>query len=111
MRRYPSSWSSTLAKLGLKWKRRRPHLRATHQGRNGRRASLESLESRHLLTAGPWAGTDLIVGDFDGDGNIDRLGNMAVSSTNPEFWSIDTKASSAAGTTENWRVVRPALSD
>jgi YD repeat-containing protein len=68
--------------------------------------SLEQLESRELLTSTPWAGTDLIIGDFDGDGNLDRLGSMATSTSGAEVWSIDTKSSSAANATEAWQVKR-----
>ena len=108
MRRFPSSWNSTLAKLGFKLKRKRANCNVNRRGGYGRRSSLEHLESRELLTSTPWAGTDLVIGDFDGDGNLDRLGNLAASitGTGVEVWSIDTKASSAAGTTESWRVNR-----
>src|SRR5262245_31589927 len=103
MRRFPSSWSTTLSRLGLKLVRRKPSMRRVRGGSYGRRSSIESLECRQLLTGNPWAGSDVIIGDFDGDGNLDRLGNMAVSTTNPQVWNVDTKASSAAGTTESWR--------
>ncbi|MGD9634334.1 MAG: FG-GAP-like repeat-containing protein, partial [Pirellulales bacterium] len=104
MRRFPGSWSTTLSKLGLKLVRRTPSKRRVRGGGYGRRPSIESLECRQLLTGSPWAGNDLIIGDFDGDGNLDRLGNMAVSTTDPLVWNVDTKASSAAGMTESWRL-------
>ena len=108
MRRFPSSWNGTLTKLGLRIKRRSTKRRSGNRTRGfGRRASLEQLESRELLTSTPWAGADLVIGDFDGDGNLDRLGSMAATVVGTdEKWSIDTKASSASNTTESWYIAR-----
>jgi len=106
MRRFPSSWTATLSKLGLRIRRPSAKGRSAAQGhRFGRRMSLEQLESRQLLTGVPWDGAELVIADFDGDGNLDRL-RAAATGSSPETWIIDSKTSSAAGTVETWRVTR-----
>ncbi|MEQ8846533.1 RHS repeat-associated core domain-containing protein [Botrimarina sp.] len=68
MRSYPPSWTTTLTRLGLK-------RRVKSKKRDDRRrVRLETLERREMLSISPaWATP---VGDFDGDGSIDRMGNM-----------------------------------
>ena len=103
MRRLKSSWTSTLAKLGFQTRKRRKQ----RLGGNFRRAGMELLEPRELLSNTPWMGTDKVIADFDGDGNLDRLSSSSPSGTaQNETWFIDTKTSAAANTTEAWRVTR-----
>jgi CSLREA domain-containing protein len=65
MRRHPSSWTTTLAKLGL---RRKPRKRYPSANRFGRLARIEHLESRQLLAV-----VNTLADTTDADPNVTSL--------------------------------------